>query len=78
MVLGLIITSCHKENLQSRDTSGLKPPPPPPPPPVDSSLVMFDPADSVAGWETVGTPVVVTTWSKARNRLYSRYDYTWR
>jgi len=64
LALGLMIASCHKEDLQSRDISGLKPPPPPPPPPVDSSLVMFDPADSTAGWETVGAPVVVSAGQK--------------
>src|ERR1700752_926445 len=63
VLVGLMMMSCHKETFQSRDTSGLKPPVVVPPP-VDSSLVMFDPADAVDGWETVGAPVVVTSGQK--------------
>jgi hypothetical protein len=61
---GLLITGCHKEVFDSRDTSGLKPPPPPPPTPVDPTLVMFDAADAADGWETVGAPVVQITSPK--------------
>ena len=62
--ISLIIAGCHKQDFQSRDTSTLKPPPPAPPPPVDSSLVTFDNCDAIDGWETVGTPVLVTTGQK--------------
>jgi hypothetical protein len=61
---GILITGCHKDVFDSRDTSGLKPPPPPPPPVVDPTLVMFDAADAADGWETVGAPVVQVTSPK--------------
>ena len=62
---GLTITGCNKEKFPSRDTSGLKPPPPPPPPPpVVSNSVEIDNCDLADGWQTVGSPVIVTTGQK--------------
>ncbi|MHA4809768.1 hypothetical protein ACX0G9_16765 [Flavitalea flava] len=61
---GLTMTGCNKQKFSSRDISGLKPTPPPPPPPVVSNSVEIDNCDVADGWETVGSPVIVTTAPK--------------
>jgi len=63
VMLVLAVTSCKKDDFPSRDTSGLKPTPPPPPPPTEV-FVQIDNCDVADGWETVGTPQIVTTGQK--------------